>query len=480
MKIKLFFTLVLFSILGMSQNTTYTWNCSTATPSSGSNSNIVMGSWLQGNNNGVTTMITNLANSSTYAGATGGENFGLAARVGALDTSSSGSAYFELTLTPNSGYSIVINTISFGSRSTSTGPQAFVIRSSLDGYASTLGSGTLQANSLWALNAPGISPSISSAVGTPVTIRIYGFSGTGTPTVNVANWRIDDITINVSSVLPSTDTSTNIYNADGSLTEPRTLSLNDQTLTFDGNTFNQTYNSNINPMLCPSGTSGESFSTINGYQSDVIEIGTPAAFMLPNYNNGYFKLKATSSNRRGVSGEQLNFGIGNDNSWIQSSSHYKTRDKVGDCGNDNSKLYLNPLGGKVAIGTMNIDVDTDCPDCDNYRLFVAQGIRTEKVRVDIATVKGWADYVFMKDYQLMPLNELENFIIQNKHLPNIPTAEEVVKKGIDLGVMNSKLLEKIEELTLHTIELNKKNESQQKLIDDLVQRLEKIEKNTKQ
>jgi hypothetical protein len=142
--------------------------------------------------------------------------------------------------------------------------------------------------------------------------------------------------------------------------------------------------------------------------------------------------------------------------------------------------------GQIAIGSF-----TNLPQAfvtnNDYQLIVKKGIRTEKVRVDIASVKNWADYVFSKDYQLMPLNELESFIDKNGHLPNIPTAEDVVKEGIDLGVMNSKLLEKIEELTLHTIELNKKNqtletqnESQQKLIENLVQRLEKLEKNTKQ
>jgi len=135
--------------------------------------------------------------------------------------------------------------------------------------------------------------------------------------------------------------------------------------------------------------------------------------------------------------------------------------------------------GQIAIGSF-----TNLPQAfitnNDYQLIVKKGVRTEKVRVDIASVKNWADYVFLKDYALMPLNDLENYIKENGHLPNIPKAEEVVKEGVDLGEMNSKLLEKIEELTLHTIELNKKNESQQKLIDDLVQRLEKLEKNNKQ
>jgi hypothetical protein len=137
--------------------------------------------------------------------------------------------------------------------------------------------------------------------------------------------------------------------------------------------------------------------------------------------------------------------------------------------------------GKIAIGNFtNVPQVFSNPNNAGYQLIVKNGIKTEKVRVELASVHNWADYVFTKDYQLMPLNELESFIVKNKHLPNIPTAEEVVKEGVDLGAMDVKLLEKIEELTLHTIELNKKNESQQKIIDNLVHRLEQLEKNAKQ
>ena len=135
--------------------------------------------------------------------------------------------------------------------------------------------------------------------------------------------------------------------------------------------------------------------------------------------------------------------------------------------------------GQIAIGNFSNLPQAFITNAD-YQLIVKRGIRTEKVRVDIASVKNWADYVFEDDYKLMSLKELDQYIKANGHLPNIPTSEEVVKDGVDLGEMNSKLLEKVEELTLHTIDLNKKNESQQKVIDDLISRLEKLEKNKKQ
>jgi hypothetical protein len=72
----------------------------------------------------------------------------------------------------------------------------------------------------------------------------------------------------------------------------------------------------------------------------------------------------------------------------------------------------------------------------------------------------WADFVFKPDYKLMPLNELESFIKENNHLPNIPTEAEVKADGINVAEMNAKLLQKVEELTLYVIE-------QQKQIEEL-------------
>jgi hypothetical protein len=77
------------------------------------------------------------------------------------------------------------------------------------------------------------------------------------------------------------------------------------------------------------------------------------------------------------------------------------------------------------------------------------------VRVDIANENGWADYVFEEDYVLMPTAELEAYIKEHKHLPGVPSAQEVVEEGIDLAEMNKILLEKVEELTLRVIELEK-------------------------
>jgi hypothetical protein len=65
------------------------------------------------------------------------------------------------------------------------------------------------------------------------------------------------------------------------------------------------------------------------------------------------------------------------------------------------------------------------------------------------------DYVFEKDYNLLPLSELETYINQNKHLPEVPSAKEMDANGLNLKEMNLILLKKVEELTLHLIEQNK-------------------------
>jgi trimeric autotransporter adhesin len=92
-----------------------------------------------------------------------------------------------------------------------------------------------------------------------------------------------------------------------------------------------------------------------------------------------------------------------------------------------------------------------------YNLYVKNGILTEEVKIAGVTSNDWADYVFAKNYKLRTLTEVENFVKVNKHLPGVPSAEEVAKDGINVGKMEAKLLEKIEELTLYMIEMKKEN-----------------------
>lgn len=130
---------------------------------------------------------------------------------------------------------------------------------------------------------------------------------------------------------------------------------------------------------------------------------------------------------------------------------------------DNSstgKVVLQPSWGQVTIGTYT--------GANGYKLSVNGKVIMEEARVQLST--AWPDYVFAKNYKLPSLNDLETYIRKNNHLPNIPSAAEVEKqKGFDLGDMQTRLLEKIEELTLYVIELKKEN-------GELNHRLKKLEK----
>lgn len=94
-----------------------------------------------------------------------------------------------------------------------------------------------------------------------------------------------------------------------------------------------------------------------------------------------------------------------------------------------------------------------------YRLYVQDGIMTEKLKVALRNSADWADYVFAPDYKLAPLEEVETFIKANNHLPNVPSADEMANNGIDVSKTSAKLMEKIEELTLYMIDLNKQVQS---------------------
>jgi hypothetical protein len=125
-------------------------------------------------------------------------------------------------------------------------------------------------------------------------------------------------------------------------------------------------------------------------------------------------------------------------------------------------LSLQRGGGNVGIGT----------GTPTEKLSVNGKIRAHEVKVETA---NWPDYVFAKDYQLPSLQETEQHIKEKGHLSGIPSAEEVKANGINLGEMNAKLLKKIEELTLHLIEQEKKNETQAQVMQKMEKRLLNLE-----
>ena len=145
--------------------------------------------------------------------------------------------------------------------------------------------------------------------------------------------------------------------------------------------------------------------------------------------------------------------------------------------NSNNYLVLQPSWGNTGIGTYTPNAkfhlngaqligSNSSRIATGYSLSVAGKIISEVSTV--LAVGSWPDYVFEDSYKLMPLEEVERHIKQQKHLPNIPPAAEIEQKGIDLGDMNKRLIEKVEELTLYLIELKKENKS-------LNERLSKLE-----
>jgi hypothetical protein len=116
------------------------------------------------------------------------------------------------------------------------------------------------------------------------------------------------------------------------------------------------------------------------------------------------------------------------------------------------------VGGTPAVtissGSGNVRIGTK--EASGYKLSVTGKIICEELKVQLAA--NWPDYVFDKKYQLMPINELAQNIEQDKHLPGLPSAAEVKLDGISVGDMQAKLLEKVEQLTLYVIQLQKQND----------------------
>lgn len=111
----------------------------------------------------------------------------------------------------------------------------------------------------------------------------------------------------------------------------------------------------------------------------------------------------------------------------------------------------------------NVGIGTNTPQS---KLAVNGEIYCKRIKV---TTAGWPDYVFDPNYKLRPLNELDKFIQQHHHLPEVPSAKEVAEKGLELGANQAALLQKIEELTLYVIEQNKQLAAQQKLLNEQLQ-----------
>lgn len=158
-------------------------------------------------------------------------------------------------------------------------------------------------------------------------------------------------------------------------------------------------------------------------------------------------------------GNNQNLSIGND--WINNNgmllnAHTDNHSAHVGMSFAASKFYFH--GGHVQIGTVN----NPSPNV-KYRLYVEDGILTERVKVAVSTdAVNWSDYVFEPDYHLLHLDSVQQFTQQNCHLPGMPSADEVYKEGIDMAEMDALLLKQIEELWLQLFLLKEENQELKK------------------
>lgn len=189
------------------------------------------------------------------------------------------------------------------------------------------------------------------------------------------------------------------------------------------------------------------------------------------FNGEYVQLSVAdcngcfSSNAR--EGDVLLLGAPADNDFrISNSGSGNIIFSTGAWTDDTARLIITN-DGNIGIGKLN---PTD-------KLEVNGRIHARSVKVDL---DDWPDYVFEASYELKSLQEIERYIKDNGHLENLPSREEVVNNGLDVGEINKALTEKIEELTLHLIEKDKEIREMQVLIEDVLRKLDDLEHRTEE
>jgi len=157
-----------------------------------------------------------------------------------------------------------------------------------------------------------------------------------------------------------------------------------------------------------------------------------------------------------------------------------TRDQVeGTVAHFDGRVYISEEDG-TERGLTDQGAESNYHD---YLLWVEEGIVSKDFALsDPYLEEGWPDFVFAEDYNLSSLSEVQKFIQQNGHLPTMPSAQEIGEHGYTVNEMNKRLLQSVEELTLHTIaqeeemdNLKAQLKQQQQLLEQLLQRVEQLE-----
>lgn len=138
-----------------------------------------------------------------------------------------------------------------------------------------------------------------------------------------------------------------------------------------------------------------------------------------------------------------------------------------DIHNGTAPIFHLGTDGKLALGNGTMQT---------FQVEANGMIRGRRMKLDLDT---WADYVFDENYRLMPLSEVETFVKKEKHLPNVPSEQELKADGADVMELNRILMEKVEELTLYLIQQNKNTEELKLQLETLQAKLAELEKTQK-
>jgi hypothetical protein len=231
----------------------------------------------------------------------------------------------------------------------------------------------------------------------------------------------------------------------------------------DKGTLNLTFGASANPDANPVKVTFQSSGNVG--------IGVPDPKNILDVNGvGRFRRNGSASEGLEIGGDALSLvGWGANNPYIQWVNADNTRQ--GYMGWNTNRLSLVLENGfNFTVEQGNVGIGTTTPD---QKLTVKGIIHTNEVRVDV----NWPiapDYVFEPDYDLTSLADIESYVKENKHLPEVPSAKEMEKEGMNLKEMNLLLLKKVEELTLYLIEQNKINQSLQSKVQNLEMKVENL------
>ncbi|OEK01965.1 hypothetical protein BFP97_10740 [Roseivirga sp. 4D4] len=223
------------------------------------------------------------------------------------------------------------------------------------------------------------------------------------------------------------------------------------------------------------GNSSGQIAAFRGLNSEQVSIGTEDSYFLSNIGIGTTNPSHTLTVQGGPTGAKgINIMDGNSRIYFDGRRAMEGHDGT-------SRLDIaegfgtTQIFGNVGIGVINPSEKLEV----NGNALIDGELYSKKVKVSI-NPGNWPDFVFASGYELRSLNALEKFIADNHHLPEVPSAAAIEKEGLDLGKMDATLLQKVEELTLYLIDVNKKQEQLIKEVENLKKENEALKKKVKE